>query len=162
MKTLLILRHAKSSKDDPDLDDHARPLNDRGERDAPRMGKLLRELDMVPDRIVSSTAVRARATAEAAAKASGYEGKVDLESTLYLAEPDEYIEVVSKTPKNVRSVLVVGHNPGLERLVEKLTRKREELPTAALAKVTFDLDDWKDLPGAKGKLEDVWRPKELD
>jgi len=162
MKTLLILRHAKSSKDDPGLDDHARPLNDRGERDAPRMGKLLRELDMVPDRIVSSTAVRARATAEAAAKASGYEGKVDLESTLYLAEPDEYVEVVSKTPKKVRSVLVVGHNPGLERLVEKLTRKREELPTAALAKVTFDLDDWKDLPGAKGKLEGVWRPKELD
>ncbi len=161
MKTLLILRHAKSSKDDPDLDDHARPLNDRGERDAPRMGKLLRELDMVPDRIVSSTAVRARATAEAAAKAAGYDGKVDLESALYLAEPEEYVDVVSRMPKKVRSVMVVGHNPGIERLVERLTRKREEMPTAALAKVSFDIDDWKDLPGSKGKLEGVWRPKEL-
>jgi phosphohistidine phosphatase len=162
MKTLLILRHAKSSRDDPDLDDHARPLNDRGERDAPRMGKLLRELDLVPDRIVSSTAVRARTTAEAAAKASGYDGKVDLESALYLAEPEEYLEVLRRTPKKVKSVMVVGHNPGLERLVEVLTREREELPTAALARVSLPIEDWKDLKASKGKLEGVWRPKELD
>lgn len=162
MKTLLILRHAKSSKDDPSLDDHARPLNDRGNRDAPRMGRLLRELDLVPDRVVSSTAVRARTTAEAAAKASGYEGKVELESSLYLASPEEYLEVLRGLPKKAERVLVVGHNPGLERLLDVLARKREELPTAALARVTLPIDDWKDLKPGKATLEGIWRPKELD
>jgi phosphohistidine phosphatase len=72
MKSILILRHAKSSRKDPDLTDHDRPLNKRGKRDAPRMGRLLRKENLVPDIIISSTAMRARATAQAVAKASGY------------------------------------------------------------------------------------------
>jgi phosphohistidine phosphatase len=163
MKTLLIFRHAKSSKDDPSLEDHERPLNDRGRRDAHRMGRVLREEDLVPDRIVSSTAVRARATAEAAAKASGFKGKVDLDSELYHASPEEYVEVLSHTPKEDDRVMVVGHNPGLERLVETLTGKRQTLPTAAIARVALPIQDWKQLKtSTKGKLERVWAPKELD
>jgi phosphohistidine phosphatase len=162
VKTLLILRHAKSSKNDPTLDDHARPLNERGERDAPRMGRLLKDEGLVPDRIVSSTATRARKTAEAAADACGFEDDVDLDSSLYLASPEEYLEVLRRTPKACERVMVVGHNPGLERLVEVLARKRETLPTAALARITLPIDDWKDLKASKGTLAAIWRPKELD
>ncbi len=71
MKSILVLRHAKSSRKDPDLTDHDRPLNKRGKRDAPRMGRLLKKEHLVPDAIISSTAMRARATAEAVGKASG-------------------------------------------------------------------------------------------
>jgi phosphohistidine phosphatase len=82
MKSILVLRHAKSSRKDPDLTDHNRPLNKRGKRDAPRMGRLLKKEDLVPDIIISSTAIRARATAEAVAKASGYRADITFNGSL--------------------------------------------------------------------------------
>ena len=90
MKTLLILRHAKSDWETPDVADHDRPLNGRGKRDAPRMGRLLRDENLVPDLIISSTAKRARKTAKLVAEASGYEGEIRLAETLYLAGPEAY------------------------------------------------------------------------
>ena len=83
MKSILLLRHAKSSRKDPDLTDHDRPLNKRGKRDAPRMGRLLKKEHLVPDIIISSTAIRARSTAEAVAKASGYKGDITFNRSLY-------------------------------------------------------------------------------
>ena len=85
MKSLLILRHAKSSWKHPELTDHDRPLNKRGKRDAPRMGEILRSEHLIPEAIISSTAARAHATAEAVAKASGYKGKIALNRSLYAA-----------------------------------------------------------------------------
>jgi phosphohistidine phosphatase len=163
MKTLLVLRHAKSSHDDPGLDDHERSLNDRGRRDAPRMGRLLADEDLVPDLILSSTAVRARTTAEAAAKASGYQQKIELDRSLYLASPEEYIEALRELPETRRRVLVVGHNPGMEQLVEVLTGQSETLPTAALACITLPIDRWRDLRSSTtGTLDGLWRPKEIE
>ena len=94
MKTLLILRHAKSSWKDASLADHDRPLNKRGKRDAPRMGRLLQEQDLVPDRIISSTAKRARNTAKAVAKACNCKDKVELTSEFYHAGPGAYLAVL--------------------------------------------------------------------
>lgn len=162
MKTLLILRHAKSSWKETGLADHDRPLNKRGLRDAPRMGKLLREEGLVPDLILGSTARRAKKTAEAVAEASGYEGEIQLEAGLYAAGPEAYLEALHVLPEEVQNVLVVGHNPGLEELVELLTGEAVSLPTAALARVALPVESWGSLTEEiEGELVRLWVPREL-
>ena len=162
MKTLLILRHAKSSWDHPGLRDHDRPLNPRGRRDAPRMGRFLVERDLVPERIVSSTAVRARTTAELAAGEFDPEVEIETTSDLYLASPDNYVDVVEAMGGAEERLMVVGHNPGITALVWHLTGDGEHMPTAALAAVELDIDDWPELGSARrGRLVGFWRPKAL-
>ena len=162
MKTLLILRHAKSSWEQPGLDDHARPLNARGERDAPRMGRLVRAERLVPDLIISSDAARARATAEAMAEAARYPGTILLEPRLYHASTTEILDVLRTTiDEDVASVMIVGHNPGLEELVARLTGVLETFPTAALAQIRLPIDDWSAITTTtRGTLLGLWRPKE--
>ncbi|HJS74470.1 MAG TPA: histidine phosphatase family protein [Vicinamibacteria bacterium] len=164
MKTLMLLRHAKSSWKDSDLADHERPLNKRGKRDAPSMGHLLSAEGLVPDLILSSTAVRARETAEAVAHASSYEGAVELVNDLYLAPPGKLLsEAQSRTPDSVGRLLLVAHNPGLEDLVEILSGAREPFPTAALAVFEVAIKRWKELElGVKTRLSKIYRPKELE
>ena len=162
MKTLLALRHAKSSWEERGLRDHDRPLNPRGARDAPRMGRLMVEEDLVPERILSSTAVRALSTAELAA--AEFDEGVEIETTrdLYLASPHTYIEVVQEMAGDVDRVMVVGHNPGISALVTLLTGECEEMPTAALAAIELDIETWDDLDsGVGGALVGFWRPKAL-
>jgi len=163
MKTLLLLRHAKSSWDDRSLDDHRRTLNARGERDAPRMGRLVRDERLIPGLVISSDAVRARLTAEAMADASGYSGPIRLERRLYHAGPVEILAAVRAVAgPDLETVMIVGHNPGLEELVAALTGEREDLPTAALAQIALSIGRWSDLRlGTRGTLVRVWRPKEL-
>ena len=162
MKTLLILRHAKSSWKDTSLADHDRPLNKRGKQDAPRMGKFVREQDLVPDRIISSTAKRARNTAKAVAKACHCEDKVELTSEFYHAGPRAYLAVLQNVPDDDRRVMVVGHNPGMEALVAHLTNRMETMPTAALAHVALPIEKWAELDyEVQGELLDLWRPKAL-
>ena len=162
MKTLLILRHAKSSWDHPGLRDHDRPLNPRGRRDAPRMGRFLAERDLVPDRIVSSTAVRARTTAELAAAEFGEEVEIETTVDLYGACPDGYIEVAELLGGTAERLMVVGHNPGITSLVRHLSGDGEYMPTAALAAVELDIDEWSELGSAgQGRLVGFWRPKTL-
>jgi phosphohistidine phosphatase len=161
MKTLLILRHAKSSRKKP-VTDHDRPLNKRGKSDAPRMGKVLREGGLQPDLIISSTAKRARGTADEVARHSGYPGVVELSSDLYLGGPESYRRVLRDVSDAHGSVLVVGHNPGLEMLCEELTGQDEVLPTAALAHVRIEIERWGELDeNARGRLVAVWRPRLL-
>jgi phosphohistidine phosphatase len=163
MKTLLLLRHAKSSWDDPNVPDHDRPLTERGKRDARRIGALLQEQQLVPDLIISSTAKRARKTAFKVARACGTGDAIRTTGRLYEAHPAEFIEVLREVEDRCATVLVVAHNPGLEGLVWHLTGQRESLPTAALAQVALELDRWQELavpPG--GQLVQVWRPKELE
>ncbi len=162
MKTLLVLRHAKSSWKHRDTSDHDRPLNKRGKRDAPRMGRVVAAQGLCPDVIVSSTAKRARWTADEVAQHAGYEGAVQLERRLYLASPDEIVDVVRAVAGAARCVLVVGHNPGLEDLVARLAGRPETLPTAALAEIRLSIRAWKDLDTTSaGTLAGVWRPREL-
>ena len=161
MKTLLILRHAKSSWNDSSLSDHDRPLNHRGKRDAPLVGELLKSLDLVPDAILCSTAKRARKSAKKVAAACKFPGEVQLSDELYLAHAESYLQVVRDKAAHAQRVMVVGHNPGLEQLLAELTGCAESLPTAAVAQVRFDVDSWDDVQlDGKGELVDVWRPRD--
>jgi len=163
MKTLLILRHAKSSWKDPGLDDHDRPLNKRGKRDAPRIGKLLHQHHLQPDVILSSSAKRARKTAAKVAKAYGYEGIIELDGELYLAAPDGLLRVLQDVPDRHDCVMLVGHNPGLEQLIELLTGTVTRLPTSALARLRVAIESWSDVaPTTHAELIDIWRPRELE
>src|SRR6188474_2183474 len=133
MKILLLLRHAKSSWKDDALDDHDRPLNERGKKEAPKMGQLLLEEHLLPDIILSSDAKRARRTVEKVCEAAGYRGETVLTSELYLANTATYLKALSRLPDQVSRALVVGHNPGMEQLLELLTERYEPMTTAALA-----------------------------
>lgn len=162
MKTLLVLRHAKSSWKRPETSDHDRPLNKRGKRDAPRLGRLVAARGLRPDVIVSSTAKRARRTADEVAQHAGCEGAVQLDRRLYLASPDEIVDVVRGVGGSAPRVMVVGHNPGLEDLVASLTGRSETLPTAALAEIRLSIRTWKRLVASSaGTLAGVWRPRDL-
>ena len=162
MKTLLVLRHAKSSWKQAGQTDHDRPLNPRGTRDAPRMGALMCDRRLAPDLIISSSAVRALRTAEEVADACGFEWQVRSERRLYLADPDTILEVLGEVAGDVRRLLIVGHNPGLEGLVMVLTGRDETMPTAALAEISLSIDDWNQIgSGTRGELVEIWRPKEV-
>ena len=159
MKTLLIQRHAKSDWNDASLADHERPLNKRGKRQAPAMGELLRREDLLPDLILCSSARRARKTAEAIAEASGYPGEIRLSRDLYAAPPEAYLEALHGLPDEYACVMVVGHNPGLEELLDVLTGESARLPTAALAQVVLDVEHWSQVSQApRGKLIHIWLP----
>jgi phosphohistidine phosphatase len=168
MLTLLLMRHAKSSWDEPGVSDHDRPLNARGARAAPRMGRLLREKALVPELIVSSTAKRAVDTAHAVADAMGYTGPIEVTRRLYLAEPEGYLDLLAEallegeTAARDRRVLIIGHNPGLAQLVALLTGVDVEMQTAAIAHVEADVVSGAALTPGCGSLRGVYRPKELD
>ena len=163
MKTLLILRHAKSSWKHPELSDHDRPLNKRGKHDAPLMGQLLKEKKLVPDLIISSTAVRAKDTALAVAERVGYDNEIIFESTLYAVSPDAYIKAINNVADNGKdfsTILVIGHNPGLEELIEVLTGEMHELATCDLAVIELPTKKWSNLNIRQGKLIDEIRIKD--
>jgi len=162
MKTLLLMRHAKSSWKDPDVPDPERPLNKRGKKDAPRMGSLLVDKELVPQRILCSTAVRARATAEEVIAKSGFNGDILYLDTFYLAEPQTYLETLRVLPDDIERVMVIGHNPGLEGLVQILSKEVESLPTGAIAYLIAPIKHWKDLSDdVSADLVSVWRPRDL-
>ena len=163
MKTLLLLRHAKSSWKNESLDDPDRPLNERGKKEAPRMGQLLLEEQLLPDIILSSDAKRCRRTVERVCDAAGYRGETVLSSELYLANPATYLKALARLPEEISRVLVVGHNPGMEALLESLVERYEPMTTAALAHIRLtSLDRWADIGSAmRGELVKLWQPMEL-
>jgi phosphohistidine phosphatase len=163
MKTLLLLRHAKSSWSDESVDDHDRPLNQRGKQEAPRMGQLLLDEHLIPDIIISSDAKRCRRTVEKLVETCGYRGETILTSELYLAPPRSYLKVLSRLDERVTRALVVGHNPALEELVDTLIGKYEPMTTAALALIELsELTQWSQIGSeTRGRLVHLWQPREL-
>ena len=162
MKTLLILRHAKSSWKYPELSDYDRPLNARGKRDAPRMGKFLQEQGLMPDRILTSSAKRARNTASRVAKACGYTSKVKQVDAFYDTVAGVYYETLQALPDKYQRVMVVGHNPTMEQLVRSLTGEFRRMPTAALAHIELPIQQWETLHlDTIGTLVNLWTPKTL-
>ena len=160
MKTLLLLRHAKSSWKNVTLEDHDRPLNKRGSREAPQAGEFLRESGLVPDSIVSSSALRAKSTASLVVENCGRQVFVSIDPRIYLADLDTLITVVKNCSSVAQRLLVIGHNPGLEQLVEKLTGEYRELPTTALAHISLPISNWDDLRNfTEGTLVYLWYPK---
>lgn len=161
MKTLLLMRHAKSDWDDAGVPDHDRPLNGRGARSAPQMAALLIAEKALPELILSSTALRARATALAVAEAADWKPEVRLRHALYLAEPARIVHEILRMPRDVGCLLVVGHNPGMEDLVSDLSMMRQAMPTAAIARFAFSIGSWDELPAARAEQVQVWRPREV-
>jgi len=162
MKTLLLLRHAKSSWDDANLLDHDRPLNKRGQRDAPRMGEVLREENLLPDLVLSSDALRASQTIELVMEASDYQSEIRFSRDLYAAGPLACLEALAGIEDDYSCVMLVGHNPGLEELLALLCGQNESLPTAALAQLRLPIEQWSDLKNkTRGELVEIWRPKEI-
>lgn len=161
MKTLLILRHGKSSWKESGLADHERPLKKRGKREAAQIGQMLKNEDLVPDLIISSTAVRARGTAERVVAQCGYEGEIVLDRSLYGAGPGAYLEALQGLTAAYPRVMVVGHNPDLEELVTELTDQAEALATGALVQVELPIENWPELTDdTQGKLVQIWSPRD--
>lgn len=162
MKTLLLLRHGKSSWSDTSLADHDRPLKKRGHEAAKRMGRLIRELKRVPDHILTSSAERAIATAKVAAKEAKFDREIEVVPALYHADSSAFVAIVSRVPNRFDRVLVVGHNPGMEDWLERLIGRAEVFPTAALAQIELPVESWLDMSvNTRGTLQGLWRPKEL-
>ena len=162
MKTLLILRHAKSDWGHANLSDHDRPLNKRGLKEAPMMGDLIRAEGLTPDLILSSTAHRARHTAELVGETCGYAGDILFPRDLYLAEPEGYVETIQVHAREEAIVMVVGHNPGVEDLAATLTDESISMTTANLVQITLPIENWQALrEHTQGKLVHLWRPKEV-
>ena len=162
MRTLLILRHGKAAPEDGGSD-AARPLTQRGKRDAELIGQLLRRDGLVPDRILTSSARRARETASEAASAVPFSGSIDELEELYLAEPEGYITAVRKHAPDAQRVLLVGHNPGLEALALILTGDPVSLPPAGLVVCALPIASFAELePQVRGEMSRFVRPTELE
>lgn len=160
MKTLFILRHAKSSWADADMSDFERPLNDRGMKAAAFMGELISDKGYEPYLILSSPAVRARSTAEIVKKAGKLDAEIRYEHRIYEASPQTLRQTISEIDGAYRSVLLVGHNPGIEGLSRFLTGHLESFPTAALAVIDLNIDEWSYIDEGRGTLSKIYRPKE--
>lgn len=162
MKTLLLMRHAKSSWADPGQPDFERPLNERGRGAAPLMGRFLRRQATNIDAVVCSPAARARETAALALAAAGCTCGVRYDARIYEASAARLLAVVNDIAEPAATVLVVGHNPGMEEFVRLLTGARgERMPTAAVACVALDVAAWREVRPQAGRLAWLVRPKEL-
>jgi phosphohistidine phosphatase len=143
MKTLFLIRHAKSSWDDTALPDKDRPLHDRGKRDATKMGERLAKRDVKPDLILSSPATRALETAETIAKKLDYRRKdIVVDDRLYAVETDDLLDVIHKLGDKLKRVMLFGHNPELTELAHRLSSEITHMPTCAAAEFTFDAKSW--------------------
>ena len=146
MKTLFLVRHAKSSRDDPALPDRERPLDDRGRRDAPRMGKHLAKRDVKPDLILASPALRALTTAQLIADEIGYERKrIVVDDRLYSSSAGDLLSVIRALDKKLERVMLFGHNPEFTDLAHRLSNEIRDLATCAVAEFRFDTKAWSDV-----------------
>ena len=161
MKTLYLLRHAKSSWKDEGLADIDRPLNPRGKRATRTLAAFFTKVKIEPDVIISSPAVRARQTIERILRLTKSKNKPRFDERIYEAPADRLVNVLTGIEKTAKSVLMVGHNPGMEELLTRLTGRSERMQTGALAKITFG-ENWPSSGTERGKLEWVVRPKELE
>ncbi len=161
VKTLFLVRHAKSSWDDRTTDDFDRPLNDRGRRDAPLMGKRIADLKDAPRIIVTSPAKRAATTARLIAEAIGVPAeKVVLSAPLYAASPETILGVINEFDDDVSSVMLVGHNPGLTQIAAGLAPGSvDHMPTCSIAAIDLGVDSWMMVRPGKGTLRFFETPK---
>lgn len=158
---LTLLRHAKSSWQEAGISDHDRPLNPRGQQDAPVMGRRLLARGSRPSLILTSTALRARHTAQIIARELGYPGEfLQREPDLYLATPDQILAVIARQADSFRNIIVCGHNPGLTELANRLTDSDiDNIPTCGMTVIELDLTHWAGVATASGRLQLFDYPK---
>jgi phosphohistidine phosphatase len=160
MKTLILIRHAKSSWKRPELPDRLRPLNKRGRRDAPVMGERLAKREVKPDAIISSPATRALTTAETIAREIGYpEEDIRLDERLYGASAFEMIEIIQEIDDALDCVMLFGHNPGLTDLANDLGCEVDNVVTCGVIALEFDVDSWAHIDGVDPVYVDFDYPK---
>lgn len=171
MKTLTLLRHAKSTWDDPVARDFDRPLNRRGRRAAQTVGREMRAQGLAFDQVVASPAVRVKETLEGIAEGYGRSLQPTFDERVYLASAATLIEIVHEAPHESGALLIVGHNPGLEGLALLLTEEgsdgfRAEIaikyPTATLVEISFAAGSWAEIAEGTGTITRFIRPRDLD
>jgi phosphohistidine phosphatase len=161
MKTLILMRHAKSSIGEKHQDDWDRPLNKRGRKNAVAMAKLLKEKEAVPQAILASAALRVRQTAELMVEELAFHGDVHYLASLFHGEMDTYLAEVQAIPDGVECLMVIGHNPMLEAFLQVLSGKVESLPTASIAYLKVPINHWRELTlEPHAELEHFWKPKD--
>jgi phosphohistidine phosphatase len=160
MKTLYVLRHAKSDWNDRSLTDFERPLNERGLNAAQKMGVFMSERNLTPHLIVSSPARRALETARIVKEAAGFASEIVFEPRIYEASFGDLIEIFSQVKNDCDRLLIVGHNPGFEELVGSITCEFQSMPTAALAEIELLTENWSEITQG-GKLKNLFKPKEI-
>jgi phosphohistidine phosphatase len=161
MKTLFLLRHAKSSWKDETLPDFERPLNGRGKHAAEDIGRYLKTNSVVPELVLSSPAVRARDTLEIVSKTAKWTTEVRYDQRIYEASAMRLVEVLSQVENDLKIVMMVGHNPGMEELLMLLTGAMERFSTATVAKIALKTTKWTTAADKRATLEWLVRPKEL-
>lgn len=161
MKTLYLLRHAKSSWNDSSLRDFDRPLNDRGRSDAPLIGNHLASEKLSDPLLICSPALRTRETAELVLSNANLHVEPRFDDRIYEASLRDLLQVVSEIDDEKQTSILIGHNPGFEELLAFLTGETRPMPTCALAKIVFDVVSWIDLKANDGTLESFVTPKEL-
>jgi len=160
MKTLFLVRHAKSSRDDTTLPDKDRPLNDRGKRDAPRMGERLAKRDVKADLILSSPASRALTTAQIIAKELDYRRKdIVVDDRLYPGAADDLLHIIHELGDKLNRVMLVGHNPAFAELAHRLSSEIIDMPTCAVAELTFNAKSWREVGKATLATAELDYPK---
>lgn len=162
MKALVILRHGKAELHRFDLDDFDRDLTDRGMRNAFDMGKYISDKIGLPDLVLTSSAKRAHRTALLAAEGMAYpQDKVKADEDLYFAPPKWILKVLSELPDNIKSCVLVGHNPGLTDLINDLGVRLDNLPTASAACFDFAVESWKDIAADNAEFRWIQLAREL-
>lgn len=163
MKNLILIRHAKSSWDNPWQNDHDRPLAERGLRDAPKMAKRLKKKGIYPDIILSSTALRAIETAKITAKELSFpEEKIEGVKSLFHASPNIILKCIHQQKDTVETLFVFGHNPGMNDLINELGVKLDNLPTSGQLGFKLDAESWSELNRKNVQFWFVDYPKKED
>ncbi len=161
-KVLYLYRHAKSSWDDPSVPDFDRPLAKRGLKVAPSMGKFMKKQGVDPDLIICSPARRAMQTLELTMPKAGIDCDIELREDVYEASGSNLKKCIAAIDDRFKIVMMVGHNPGMEDLIQMLTGATEAFPTAAIARIRLAVNSWSEVSEGCGTLDAVFRPKELD
>ena len=161
MKTLFLLRHAKSSWKDQSLPDFERPLNRRGKQAAEAIGRYLKRELIVPELVLSSPALRARETIERVAKEAKWTPEIRFDQRIYEAGGLRLLDVVSQIENERKTALLVGHNPGIQELLMLLTGESKRVPTAALIKIELKTSKWPNAADKRAKLAWLIKPRDL-
>lgn len=162
MKTLFLLRHAKSSWKDESLSDFERPLNRRGKRASEAVGRYLKTKIVVPELILCSPAVRARETIERLMKTAKWTTEVRYDQRIYGAGGLRLVEVISQIENDRKVAMLVGHNPGMEELLMLLAGISESIPTGTVAKIALKTTKWANAADKRATLEWLVKPSELE
>jgi phosphohistidine phosphatase len=171
MRRLLLFRHAKAERSEPGMEDRARKLTERGRKDAAKIGAYMATHALIPDWAIASPSARTQETWKLAGGAFRPRLPADTIESLYDATPHDILEAVRQAPATARTLLVIGHNPGLHELalmlvasgdIETRERLREKLPTSGLVIIDFTPEDWGKLHARSGRLERFITPKSLD